>query len=59
VIDPATGPDAGTADPSGPRLLLTDLHRALLLGDGGRWTTAAGVAALPVSCSPILGQFPG
>jgi len=48
VIDPATGLDAGTADPSGAQLWLTDLHRALLLGEVGRWTTAAGAAAMLV-----------
>ncbi|MBC2834585.1 PepSY domain-containing protein [Paragemmobacter straminiformis] len=48
VIDPATGQDAGTADPSALKTWLTDFHRALLLGDAGRWTTAAGALAMLV-----------
>lgn len=48
VIDPATGQDAGGADPSAIKVWLTDFHRALLLGDAGRWTTAAGALAMLV-----------
>lgn len=48
IIDPATGLDAATADQSGFVLWMTDLHRALLMGDAGRWTTAAAAAALAV-----------
>ncbi|MBU9698674.1 PepSY domain-containing protein [Rhodobacteraceae bacterium HSP-20] len=48
VIDPATGQDAGSADPSALREWLTDLHRALLAGDAGRWTTAVAALAMLV-----------
>ena len=52
VIDPATGRDAGSADPSALRIWLTDFHRALLMEDAGRWTTAAGaLAMLVLACS--------
>lgn len=52
VVDPATGRDAGSADPSALRNWLTDFHRALLMEDAGRWTTAAGALALLVlACS--------
>lgn len=48
VIDPATGQDAGSADPSRLKTWLTDFHRALLLEDAGRWTTAASALAMLV-----------
>ncbi len=52
VIDPATGRDVDSADPSALRTWLTDFHRALLIEDAGRWTTAAGaVAMLVLACS--------
>lgn len=48
VIDPATGADAGSADGSALQSWLTDFHRALLMEDTGRWTTAAGALAMLV-----------
>lgn len=52
IVDPATGQDAGSADPSALRNWLTDFHRALLMEDAGRWTTAAGaLAMLVLACS--------
>lgn len=55
VIDPATGQDAGHADPSALRAWLTDFHRALLMEDAGRWTTgAAAVAMLGLALSGAL-----
>lgn len=48
VIDPATGKDAGDADPNALRAWLTDFHRALLMEDAGRWTTALGALAMLV-----------
>ncbi|MEZ5885235.1 MAG: PepSY domain-containing protein [Paracoccaceae bacterium] len=48
VIDPATGRDAGSADPSALQEWLTDFHRALLMEDAGRWTTALGALAMLV-----------
>lgn len=46
VIDPATGQDAASADPSALQEWLTDFHRALLMGDAGRWTAALGALAM-------------
>lgn len=46
IVDPQTGQDIGSADPSPLQLWLTDLHRALFLGDAGRITTALGAAAM-------------
>jgi len=46
VIDPATGRDAASADPDPVRRWLTDLHRSLFLGDGGRLIAAAGAFAM-------------
>lgn len=51
VVDPATGQDAGSADPSALRNWLTDFHRALLMEDAGRWTTAVGALAMLVLAS--------
>lgn len=48
VIDPATGADAGSADPNGVERWLTTLHRSLLLEDAGRLVMAAGAAAMLV-----------
>ncbi|MFC0339482.1 PepSY domain-containing protein [Paracoccus niistensis] len=48
VIDPATGRDAGSADPDPLRRWLTNLHRSLFLGDAGRIAAALGAAAMLV-----------
>ncbi|MCT8328291.1 PepSY domain-containing protein [Albidovulum sediminis] len=48
VIDPATGADAGSADPNPVERWLTNLHRSLFLDDAGRLVMAAGAAALLV-----------
>ena len=48
VIDPATGADAGSADPNGVERWLTTLHRSLFLEDAGRLVMAAGAAAMLV-----------
>ena len=48
VIDPATGEGVASADPNRARRWLTNLHRSLFLGDGGRIATAAGAAAMLV-----------
>ena len=48
VIDPATGADAGSADPNGVERWLTNLHRSLFLDDAGRLVMAAGAAAMLV-----------
>jgi sulfite reductase (NADPH) flavoprotein alpha-component len=46
VIDPSTGKGIGSADPDPLQRWLTNLHRSLLLGDGGRLTAAAGALAM-------------
>ena len=46
VIDPATGRGVASADPNPTERWLTNLHRSLFLGDGGRIATAVGAAAL-------------
>lgn len=46
VIDPATGEGVASADPSQARRWLTNLHRSMLLGDGGRIAMAVGAAAM-------------
>jgi sulfite reductase (NADPH) flavoprotein alpha-component len=46
VIDPATGRDLASADPDPLQRWLTRLHRAFLLGDGGRLSAAAGALAM-------------
>ena len=46
VIDPATGADAGPADPNAVERWLTNLHRALFLDDSGRLVMALGAAAM-------------
>ena len=48
VIDPATGQPAGSADPNAFERWMTDLHRSLFLGDGGRWAMATGALAMLV-----------
>lgn len=48
VIDPATGADAGSADPNPVERWLTTLHRSLFLDDTGRLVMAAGAAAMLV-----------
>ena len=48
VIDPATGQGAASADPNPVERWLTNLHRSLFLGDGGRIAMAAGAAAMLV-----------
>lgn len=46
VIDPATGADAGSADPNGVERWLTNLHRSLFLDDAGRLVMSVGAAAM-------------
>jgi sulfite reductase (NADPH) flavoprotein alpha-component len=48
VIDPATGRGVASADPNQLERWLTNLHRSLFLGDGGRIAMAAGAAAMLV-----------
>jgi len=48
VIDPATGQGVASADPNQVERWLTNLHRSLFLGDGGRIAMAAGAAAMLV-----------
>ncbi|MGD9507815.1 MAG: PepSY domain-containing protein [Geminicoccaceae bacterium] len=48
VIDPATGQGVASADPNPVERWLTNLHRSLFLGDGGRIAMAAGAAAMLV-----------
>ncbi|MCR4267058.1 PepSY domain-containing protein [Nitratireductor sp. ZSWI3] len=48
VIDPATGQGVASADPNQIERWLTNLHRSLFLGDGGRIAMAAGAAAMLV-----------
>jgi sulfite reductase (NADPH) flavoprotein alpha-component len=48
VIDPATGHGVASADPSQTQRWLTNLHRSLFLGDGGRIATAVGAVAMLV-----------
>ncbi len=48
VIDPATGQGVASADPNQALRWLTNLHRSLFLGDGGRIAMAAGAAAMLV-----------
>ncbi|TDK41326.1 PepSY domain-containing protein [Antarcticimicrobium luteum] len=46
VIDPASGRAVASADPNRMERWLTNLHRSLFLGDGGRIAMAAGAAAM-------------
>ncbi len=48
VIDPATGQGVASADPNRTERWLTNLHRSLFLGDGGRIAMAAGAVAMLV-----------
>ncbi len=48
VIDPATGQGVASADPNQTLRWLTNLHRSLFLGDGGRIAMAVGAAAMLV-----------
>lgn len=48
VVDPATGLNAGSADPNQLQRWLTNLHRSLFLGDGGRIVMATGAASMAV-----------
>ena len=48
VIDPATGQGVASADPNQVERWLTNLHRSLFLGDGGRIVMATGAAAMLV-----------
>ena len=48
VIDPATGQGVASADPNPVERWLTNLHRSLFLGDGGRIAMATGAAAMLV-----------
>lgn len=48
VIDPASGEGVASADPNQTERWLTNLHRSLFLGDGGRLAMAAGAAAMLV-----------
>lgn len=48
VIDPATGRGVAPADPNPAKRWLTQLHRSLFLGDGGRVVTAMGAGAMLV-----------
>ena len=55
VIDPATGQGVASADPNQFQRWLTNLHRSLFLGDGGRIAMAVGaVAMLVLSISGAL-----
>ena len=53
VVDPATGRDLASADQGAVQRWLTDFHRSLLLGDGGRYATA--VTALAVLVLAVSG----
>lgn len=46
VIDPATGLDTASTDPSATRRWLTTLHRSLFLGDTGRVVAALGALGM-------------
>ncbi|MEX6507606.1 PepSY domain-containing protein [Jiella sp. M17.18] len=48
VIDPATGEGVASADPDPVERWLTNLHRSLFLGDGGRIVTAGGAGVMLV-----------
>ncbi|QYX57582.1 PepSY domain-containing protein [Roseovarius sp. SCSIO 43702] len=48
VIDPATGQGVASADPNRTLRWLTNLHRSLFLGDGGRIAMATGALAMLV-----------
>ncbi|MAU98883.1 MAG: N-acetylglucosamine transferase [Fulvimarina sp.] len=48
IVDPATGRKLASADPNQTERWLTNLHRSLFLGDGGRITAAMAAAAMLV-----------
>lgn len=48
IIDPATGLGVTSADPNQFERWLTNLHRSLFLGDGGRMAMAVGALAMLV-----------
>ena len=48
IIDPATGQAVASADPNQTLRWLTNLHRSLFLGDGGRIAMAVGASAMLV-----------
>mgnify|MGYP003643213888 CR=1 FL=1 len=48
IVDPATGRKVASADPNQTERWLTNLHRSLFLGDGGRIATAMAAAAMLV-----------
>lgn len=48
TIDPATGQDLASADPSKIERWLSNLHRSMLLGDSGRIAMAMGALAMLV-----------
>jgi sulfite reductase (NADPH) flavoprotein alpha-component len=48
VIDPSSGQGVASADPNQTQRWLTNLHRSLFLGDGGRIAMATGAAAMLV-----------
>ena len=55
VIDPATAQGVASADPNQTQRWLTNFHRSLFLGDGGRIATAVGaVAMLILSLSGMM-----
>ncbi len=55
VTGPATGQGVASADPNQMQRWLTNLHRSLFLGDGGRIATAVGaVAMLILSLSGMM-----
>ncbi|GAA0308150.1 hypothetical protein GCM10008966_30840 [Rhodovulum strictum] len=49
MIDPATRQDVASADPNQLERWLTNLHRSLFLGDGGRIAMATGAAVTLVA----------
>ena len=50
LIDPTSGASLGAYQPSGTQIWLTDLHRSLFLGDGGRVAAGMGAAAMLLIC---------
>ncbi|WP_321339479.1 PepSY domain-containing protein [uncultured Cohaesibacter sp.] len=54
LVDPASGASLGAYKPSQTRIWLTDLHRSLFLGDGGRMTAGLGAAVMLFICGTGL-----
>ena len=50
LIDPTTGASLGSYQPSQIQIWLTDFHRSLLLGDGGRMAAGMGAAVMLFIC---------